>query len=524
MIREDSSTSLLPNNSLSQSSILWHLLALILPGALYILLRTPMAPLSFSYYDDGENLYHALALLEGKIPYLQDFNHHFAGYLLPLVLLAKLFGFSADLFSTLFVVQQVVVGYLVFLIVRRFTIPLWSLFGALVAVSAREPWVLGHFIQYELNPLWLLSLLFALSFISKGSLRFLALSFFISGIAFTFDQRALFFSIIPFGAWTLSKRGTLLRWIASLFIAGMAWGLAPLTAILYLFSHGALIPFYEQTFVFPSQYRVGGSSLTELLFQGLSLHRYLFTLSSLLFIGALASTFTIILQKRYRDSTYTLLFFAAIPHFIFPFFGGRDYEYYTVTWLPWMAIVSALLPSLLVDTVPALVLTAAKALVASPILTASLGAMTIAMDDSVQAYQGDGAREAAEFLRVNAQPSDQIYLLGYRLDLFAHLGRTEGLPFSSQIFYTPDSDVPSEQYELHTYPQYRSQFEDVLTNTPPQWIVIFNTSELIGIKRPIESFVLSLVASRYEKAYTITRNDFRDKVITFEVYKKRPEA
>ena len=81
--------------------------AFVVFTALYAVLRVPIWHLDLPHHDDGETLYHALAMLHGLVPYRDDLNHHFMGYVVPYVMASKVFGFGPGIIKLVALITQV---------------------------------------------------------------------------------------------------------------------------------------------------------------------------------------------------------------------------------------------------------------------------------------------------------------------------------------------------------------------------------------------------------------------------------
>lgn len=519
------------NKHLSRGAGIWlkgtgqAVLAAVLVALLYFLLRLPTRHLPLAYYDDGETLYHTLSILLGQVPHRDDFNHHFSGYLLPFVVSARLFGFSIELMRIVPMITQVMTGLGVFLCLRFFTGPLLSFLGAALAISAREPWVLGFYPQYQINPFWVFSLFFSLFYLERRKTIFLQAAFLMCGLAFTFDQRALFLTLIPVSALALRLKD-LGRGLGPLGLACLtAFALPAIAGLVYLAANGALLPFWEQTLVFPALYRSGAQSWIDLLSQWVMSHRFLFTQTPILAVGAVGG-FCILWRdtrsSRPRDRMLRrLLLLTAVPLAIMPFFGARDFDYYTATWLPYMGILAALAaasPGKLPRT-PAM---AIRLFLAMAVIFPLYQSLRSRNDYQQAALRGDGMADVVQFLRDNMQPRDTLYVWGYRFDPYIYLQKPAALPFASQIFVHPDVEIkgrPARQ--KHIYPEYDRIFTTLLHNQPPDYLVLFDRGEEKKDFSPADAKVLALVQDRYDLVFRTQRRDFLDKEVFFKIYRLR---
>jgi hypothetical protein len=128
------------HGGLSYKEFLWATAALTV---VYLVVRLPLLAHPLIYYDDGQSLYHTMALLRGLVPYRDHTNHHFMGYLIPYLLTAKVIGLSLHLVTVVQLLSQAATGAGLYLCARRFCGPVPALVATLLVVTAREPWVLG---------------------------------------------------------------------------------------------------------------------------------------------------------------------------------------------------------------------------------------------------------------------------------------------------------------------------------------------------------------------------------------------
>jgi hypothetical protein len=489
----------------------------ILCATFYYLIRLPLSPLALAYYDDGENLYHTLSLLQSEIPYLQDYNHHFIGYLLPLYIVGACIGFTPDLYHYTYPLIQGITGMLVIAIVMRSFSFKTALAAALLVVTAREPYMLGHYIQITLNPIWLGMLLCSMRFIERNHLTTLIGCGLLWGLGICSDQRTVFFGAIPLIAILVQRERSFFLKLSTL---GLCAAILPTLALASLWYNGALLSWYEQTIYFPSTYRVASSTPLSTLKLWLENHRYLITETPILALLALSGLIYLILSiVKKLVSRDALLIASTLPALsAFIALGGRDYDYYSIIALPLLGLLAPYSLALAPDRPRAQL--GISACIIAQILLAPILSLGLFFDKEFQAYSGDGVGEVVHYLAKNSSPGEKIYLLGYRLDLFVKLGRTSGYPFSSQIFYIPDAAIESKDHQAHIYPEYYERFKETLTSTPPAWIVRFKTSAVGDLVREAERYVETLTTSQYEKRFETSRMNHVGERISFTVWKR----
>ena len=507
-----------------ETGLRFGIFAVLLLSLLYYFIRLPTANLNLAFYDDSETLYHTLALLNGKIPYLDDFNHHFEGYVLQFVLGAKIFGFSPLLIRQVAFVNQVAVAIGVLLCLRFFVGRWLALLGAAICITAREPFVLGFYQQHQINLFFVFILFLSLLHLSQssfGSLKSwpLPLAFFLSGLVFTFDQRALALLVIPLGA--LALRHKPVSWQSFSASAG-AFLLAPCLALSYLASHNALGLFIEQTLIFPAKYRSASKSFYLIFSDGLNMHRYLATQTPILFALALIGICALIrIRNKTSDSApkarYSLMILCLLPLIAMPFFGSRDFDYYTVTWLPYLSIMAVLSKSFF-NHISARLRQCFYLVLAAPILLPLyLSAHNL---NQVKDYTGDGIEEVTAYLKENLKPSELLYVWGYRMDVYARVNRLAAYPFASTIFVQPDSQITDPTMRLeHVYPKYEKMFLELLKSNPPDVVVVFQRE---GAKEPSRAgqALNEALASSYSQEFESKKKDFLGKECIFTVFRR----
>lgn len=495
--------------------LLRHILVIGVLAAVYALLRMPTGPLNLAYYDDGETLYHTFSLLNGQVPYRDNFNHHFMGYVIPFIGLSHLAGFSVDLIREMAFVNQVLCGYGVFLCVSVFCGFLPSFLAALMAISAREPWVLGFFQHYQNSLLIVFVLYFALRYLEDGKSFFLIVSSFLCGVLFTFDQRVLLAGLIPLAAFTLEslKRRSLSAGTLSGSLFAMSS--APLLCLFYLYLNNALWAFIEQCFVFPLKYRVGSKSTADAAWDALYLHRYLFTQTPLLLIFGVIGFITalMLLQKKGYEKKNALLLvvLSALPVASIPLFGGRDYDYYTIPWLFYLAVLAG------IGTLMFRKRAVYTALLAAPLIMPVLSVLSY--DGRYKGYEGDGLRETAAFLKQDIKPDDSLFIWGYRLELYVRAEKLSAYPFSGNLLIHPDPQIKDYQDRLkHIFPRYEEMFMDLLKNKPPVYLVTFSRGG-INPDSPARRALFQKILNEYTEVFHITRDDFLGEECSYRVFK-----
>ena len=481
-------------------------------------MRSPFATWPFAYYDDAETLYHAKAWLNGGVPYLSDYNHHFAGYVLPYAFAGKFFGFSPDLLTYVFLASQLVVASCVFLILAIWFPPALCALGALLTVLAREPWVLGYFVQYQINVFSSLILLFCCLAVASRRVFPILIGGLLCGLAFIFDQRCLFLLAFPLISVLIIKGPRIGPLLGSGLATLFSFALLPSLALGYLYTNGALQKFLEQTLVFPLIYRSGSRSLGQKIFDGLYLQRYLFTDTPILLCFALIG-FVILVRSSGLDSASArarmILCLSGPIFFLMPLFGGRDFNYYTLTWLPYLGLLAIFSLELFSQRWTKIF---AGILLCAPIVFSIWSASNLRTELGKRTAD-DGIAEVAQAISSQGTPRDSVFVWGYRLDLYLKLNRLSPYPFSNMILAHPDQGVSFyPQRKRHIYPKYEKEFLDLLATNPPKWLVFFSRPDTAPLPSRSYDAVRALAEKEYQLSLQIERVDFRGAPCAWEVF------
>lgn len=495
--------------------------------ATYVFLKHPTHNLDLAFYDDGDTLYHVQSLMAGRIPYLEDAGHHFFGYLLPFVLASKIVGFSVNLIHQVAAVHQVLTGFFVYLICRSFSGPLLSLLGGLLCLSAREPYVIGFFQQYQLNTImvcgwWLLTL---------SQKRFWLLSLFILGVGFMFDQRALFFCIPPLisliistgrSALPLQEFNSAFRSLMLNLLCGIVIFLLPaLAALAWLTLNSGLHEFYRQTIVFPALYRSGGSLFESLKISLVSLS-FLWEKTPILLVTGLFGLLYPIAKGLFLHRLWI------IPPFLMILLSGRVYDYYSIPFLPVLSVLciialkqllseryqpahSSVLRNFFSFTVFRLIPLLA---VASPVGHS----IFIASHMSPLESSNDGTQTLVKFLQSEMKPEDSLYVWSYRLDLYARLGKLSTSRYANPLMVQPDSQALGK--EENVFPEAVAHFKQEFATNPPTFLVIFkrNGKQLIS---PLDPLINAALHKNYDQVLNLTSTDFTDIKCEYLVYRRK---
>lgn len=487
----------------------------------YQFVRLPFYATRFAWLDDGEVLYHTLLLIKGGIPYRDDVTHHFVGFTLPLVGAAQLFGFSIDLLRQWSAVQQPLMATGVFLIARLFLSTPFSWLAGLLAVSAREPYILGYFPQQTMNLLVVFVLLAALQECREGATREFLTVALGTGLLLLIDQRDFCYVMLPTALGVRRWRlGRISMWLA---LSAAALYLLPLLLfVLWLASHGALQAAIDQTILFPLNYRATSLPLFEHLAVAARAHRYLITLSPLLFIASLFGYVALArgqIPVLNRDQRSLLLLFPALPLLVTTL-GGRDFDYYSLVWNPYLALLA-----------PCAVFFAAQfrwpprvgvaMLLLGALATPPSTVLSEVLSPTYKVRFEDGSENLIRFLSATLARDDTLFVWGYRLDIYVRAGRLSAFPFANLLALHPDQQVEdAAARESHVDPRMVKRFLQLWSSAPPSVVVLVVSDEFQGLSSDAEKFVLAELQDSYHLTSEFPGRTYLGKVMNYRVYRR----
>lgn len=542
------STLRTPSSSSTRNDrAVFFLIAIPLFLSLYTLFRAPTSDLGLAYYDDGETLYHTFATNQGLVPYRDNYNHHFLGYIIPFLITGSLIHDWMLSFTVVRCATIVLSALLLSVLVRRWTTTSSGLLAGSLLVSAREPWVLAFFQQYQLNLFIILGWVLLTQSVkrTRGSSLSLLLAGLTYGSALVFDQRALLLVSIPlfviayrtFACNSVQedlsqvKRGSEpSRWSqyrSSLFhllrdfVVFCAGFCAPVVGcLLYLWSHDALTSWFQQTIYYPLFFRAAPLPFSEKLKVWYALYSHLPVQSPFLFLTGVFGLIALFITKVPPHLfPAKLLVACSLPALLFmPLMGGRDFDYYTITWFPALALTATLAVQLYRDgTITRRI---HSILLSAALLIPILESLSNLPSRSTR-YSGDGIEEVVSYLQATGASRQSVYVWGYRLELYARLGQVSALPFASRIFIHPDQQFP-ENREERVYPLYLNRFIALLNSKPPQYVIWFTQEKNQELSSSAEEALKTLVKRQYHEVYTLTKRDFRGHSSSYRVYRREP--
>jgi hypothetical protein len=208
-------------------------------------------------------------------------------------------------------------------------------------------------------------------------------------------------------------RATIAGWAAM----GLGFLIPSAAAAAYFASRDALQPFIEAAFLFNAAYG-GRIDLLGALVSGV---KHLGFAAGAALAGTVVAFGALPGQLRNKKIDPILLWLGL--DFLLEIFlsglSGRNYPHYFITWLPWVAVASALLVSRLAEPYAALFKRQA-----APALLAGLALMVLASMNTLSAYrtaftrlasaQGGGQREdqLAAYVNENTAPGQTVYVWG----------------------------------------------------------------------------------------------------------------
>ena len=501
--------------------------AVALLSALYAVLRIPIWHLDLPHHDDGETLYHALALLNGLVPYRDDLNHHFMGYVVPYVLVSKAFGFGPAVIKIVALITQVATAFGLYLCARFFVGHGWALLSGCALLAAREPWVLAFYVQYQINFFIVWTWFFCFQACFSGKVRPLYFASLLAGLAFCFDQRALALAWFPISVWALAaaSRSKMVPRFLVIDLGAMAvnWAIFPILALAYLVSNDAFSPFVEQTFVFSSRYRAHASAWM-MLEASVKMHAFLLDTPCLLLVGlggflVLGIRCACAWLATPKDLAASFLLLAVVPLVVMPVLGGRVFSYYTITWLPYFALLGVVAVGLIHSRrgLEKLLVTFLLCIhVALPLARV----LDVSSWENLRKYQGDGMSELVEYLETNVDSKSSIYVWAYRAEVYVRLQRVSAYPFVNMLCIHPDVQITSNR-QAHVYPKYERMFLQLLDEQPPEYLITFvREGEILEDSTRASAKVHGLIKSDYALIFDVSRKDFTGATCQYQVFRR----
>ena len=505
------------------------LLVALLCAAWWALLRYPASVLGLGFLDDGETLYHGFALSQGLIPYRDDTTHHFLGYALPYALLGPWFGFTPTL---VYLVTAAAIGLssgLVFWGLRSMTGVWLALLGALVVSTGREPAEIGYFVQYQFNVFVAAIIALCLWGLQSHTRSLFRAAAFASGLFIVWDQRGALCVMLPLCANLLHRDPDVRhahiqphRVRESIWLLCLA-SIAPLVALTTLWWQSALTDWFVQTIQFPLTVRSGSHGLLERLWLGLFSQRYLFTMTPITAIFGVLGLFE--LRRSLNTPTRPIAWFlllCMLPLLGMPILGGRDFDYYCLTWYPWIGILVPLSAMFLSRGFPRL----AQPICFLPVIVPLLGGLLALRMKQTQFFDlrahQEGQADVVEFLNKAMLPTDSIYIWGYRLELLVRLGRLSHFRQANRLFVHPDHPIADPAHrQQHEFAPFVAEFKEQWAASPPKFLVTYTRTGALPDSSEINSFVTTQIVARYQVVFETNGTDFTQHGTHYQVFRLR---
>ena len=325
------------NSKFRSDFLFWATICLISVSALI-----PWWSVSYLHVDHAETFYHAFAWLNGRIPYRDDFTHHFIGYVIPVYLIGFIFPIGPVLLKSLCILFKLLTAWANYKTASTLFSPSAGKLAALLTVT------LGIFFGWQGNFLnnqgfqeaVLAFLVFNIvKFLIFSNKRNLYYAGSLLGILITFDQRCLVFSGL-FALILLIRKDT--RNLKTIINLSLATLVVPILLLIALYLSGSLSEFYEQTIVFPLFKRNSGidSSSWEWYWY------YTLNLVHHEPIAAILATLGVatMLRRECRSEISVLFISAFVFGAIYIFSGKRFYSNYPLILSPFIICIVAGMP------------------------------------------------------------------------------------------------------------------------------------------------------------------------------------
>lgn len=498
------------------------LIVFLICSALLLVLRIPYFGLPILYFDDGETLYHAFALLQGLIPYRDIYTHHFVGYVLPIAALVEIFGYSIDLIRWAYIGNQALLGVGIWLLSRLFFSRTYALVAAPLAVTAREPFVYSFFPLAQVSCLATFVTWLSLYGIKSRCLVPILCSTFLCSVGFLIDQRAILLLALPFLSTIMLPEQPGRRKIRNLLICCGTFIIIPASFLFVLWRLEILEQFIHQTFIFPARFRVASLSLAARLNTAFIMHRHLILdtplLCALALIGYLRMTTSLGIRSIEDRTCLMILAFMPAVYFTMAALGGRDFSYYTLPWLPWLAVIAVFSVELLERW---------GRLITCVILLSPLAITALSMPAFLafvpELTRRDEALRIASFINQEASPDETLFVFGYRPDIYASIPKLGASPLVNVIYIHPDSLIREYNQRLnHIDPDIEREFMDWFNRTPPDWLVIADLGLGEADDSPSATLVKGAAAEKYSLRIRTNGPTVEGKPTSLSLYRRNP--
>lgn len=498
-----------------------------LPALLFVTIATLVVATVWQnlYYltDLGETVYLARLIANGKVPYRDFFNHHFAGYLVPFVLVELLIGLTPCAIALMQIIAISIYALTTALSVRLITNDrlLFILAGILATTAGTFPIWVGLTFNYQsyTAPLIALQLTALVKCCVSKELFWLKLAAIVFGFALTFDQRVIVFGpvlIVPLLTLPELRRLGNLTKLSCYALCG------PVIFALLILYFGVGSEFLEQTINFPLFQRNAG-------FAGSPVERWLilmqkFCLEPIAMLSLVALPVFLILEQR--SAIKLLLISTAIASLAYVMIGGRSFFNYLLMLGPIISLLVSCLPFYLkrMRIVSRGMLVALAVLI--PLSFISIWKVKIFFEEIANTSV---LAKIAQSVKSNSNPNQDLLVWGYCPQLYLYSERVTSLKEMGLLTIAGSVFHLSPPSEKNVVPSMLESFKKYLQDSPPHIVVarkdddpknvfssyqecIFGTKDLESLSKV--NFFREYLQNNYEEI-----GSFQDPVMVLGVYK-----
>ncbi len=453
-----------------------HLVFLLVLLGASVLRALPSFEYDFWNGDVAEMLYHVAELRHGRVPYVDIYNHHFLGYLLPLRAFDLLVPLTGTSIKFLGILSNVAVAWLLYQTVLLLASQHTAKFAALV--TATLGWLPGwdgltYNVQTFLLPYFTLVIFLVVHAIMKQSERTFYFAAFTLGFLLSTDQRFIFSLVFlllpPLFVENYRRSDVFLKCVGCVAVI-------PCACIFYLLWNGAIRDWYLATVVFPLSYRNRGleSSFFAQVF---------ILVKNATFKEPLVSTLAIIgfctlLAYERRAYIVALIIALIISGVSYALVGGRPYGNYLLMLTPLVMLFITLPLSILersrlssfTKKTPPLLVMLSCGIALSPAL--------------LYLHQhrplGETIRPLAEvgtFVREHTDPEANILVWGYAPEIYLSSERFSGFNEIGLISVAGADFSSLEHGTQGIVPEREAAFQSYLAQTPPKMFLYYTRTD-----------------------------------------------
>jgi hypothetical protein len=435
----------------------------------------PWWNIDYVHVDHAQIMYHAKAWHAGRIPYRDDWLHHFCGYVIPVYLLGFLFPIGPGLLKGLCIGMKLLTALInartAYLLAGRSA----AVLAAFLTVS------MGMFFAWQGNilnaqgfqePLLAMMLYYVLRAGLRGECRSLCQAAAAWSVLVLVDQRALVFGSLLVISLVFHPQLRALRSIALTVLAG---SVCPIVACGILWYLGAWQAFWEQTIIYPLRYRNQGvsqfGSMRMSVIQRLRIFALLET-PAVLFAcaGALA-----ILCKEKRRIVVWVFVIALASALVYMLAGGRLYTNYALIASPILILSCALLPNYVAADERRRMAAAAYAVVIVTAIVSWLPPFWSMGRNETVYFSGDEsvARDVARTVRDESPANADVLVWGYKPQVYLHADRLSWFRDMSLISVAGGNFRSTRREDQGMDPEMLAEFRRRLEESAPEIIVYY---------------------------------------------------